>query len=108
MIRYQEVVFALKPDVIIETGIAHGGSLIFSASRCRLIGKGRIIGVDIDSRPHNRARLEAQPLKNLIILIEGSSISPQIVTRVKELVHAIGGQKSDFPLFFYGVAVLWP
>ena len=58
MLRYQEAVFALQPDVIIETGIAHGGSLVFSASLCKLIGKGRVIGIDVNVRPHNRVRLE--------------------------------------------------
>jgi len=74
MLRYQEVVFAVQPDVIIETGIAHGGSLVFSASLCKLMGRGRVIGIDIDVRPHNRVRLESHPLKNLITLIEGSSV----------------------------------
>lgn len=86
MIRYQEVVFSLKPDIIIETGIAHGGSAIFSASLCRLLGKGRVVAVDIDIRPHNRERLEAHPLIDLITLIEGSSTAPDIVDLVKKEV----------------------
>jgi cephalosporin hydroxylase len=88
MLRYQEVVFALQPDVIIEAGIAHGGSLVFSASLCKLIGKGRVIGIDIDVRPHNRTRLEAHSLKSLITLIEGSSVATDIVARVKQNVQA--------------------
>jgi cephalosporin hydroxylase len=88
MLRYQEAVFALQPDVIIETGIAHGGSLVFSASLCKLIGKGRVIGIDIDVRPHNRARLESHPLNGLITLIEGSSVSPDVVASVKQHVRA--------------------
>ena len=88
MLRYQEVVFAVQPDVIIETGIAHGGSLVFSASLCKLIGRGRVIGIDIDLRPHNRVRLESHPLKNLITLIEGSSVSGDIVEGVKQHVRA--------------------
>lgn len=88
MIRYQEAVFALKPDVIVETGIAHGGSLVYSASLCRLIGKGRVIGVDIEIRPHNRTRLEAHPLIPSITLIEGSSIAPAIVAEVKSQISA--------------------
>jgi len=63
VLRYQEVVFRLQPDVIVETGIAHGGSAVFSASLLKLIGKGRVIAVDVDIRPQNRARLEAHPLK---------------------------------------------
>jgi cephalosporin hydroxylase len=86
MIRYQEVVFALQPDVIVETGIAHGGSLVFSASLCKAMGKGRVIGVDIEIRPHNRARVEAHPLFPLITMIEGSSVAPDIVARVRDLI----------------------
>ena len=86
MIRYQEAVFALQPDVIVETGIAHGGSLVYSASLCKAMGKGRVIGVDIEIRPHNRKRLEAHPLFPLITLIEGSSVAPEIVSQVTSLI----------------------
>src|SRR5690348_12331589 len=54
MIRVQEVIYRVKPDAILETGIAHGGSLIYYASLCKAMGKGRVIGVDIEIRPHNR------------------------------------------------------
>jgi cephalosporin hydroxylase len=87
MIRYQEVVTRLKPDVIIETGIAHGGSAIFSASLCRLIGHGRVIAVDIDIRPHNRRRLDAHPLRDLITLIEGSSTSASVLTAIRTAIR---------------------
>lgn len=86
MIRIQEVIFQVKPDVIIETGVAHGGSLIFYASLCKAMGKGRVIGIDIEIRPHNRAAIEAHPLNELITLIEGSSIEPEIVAKVRALV----------------------
>lgn len=86
MIRYQEVIFELKPDVIIETGVAHGGSLIYSASLLRLLGKGKVIGVDIEIRPHNRERVETHPLAGMITLIEGSSTAPEIVKRVREMI----------------------
>lgn len=86
MIRYQEVVFALQPDVIVETGIAHGGSLVFSASLCKAMGKGRVIGVDIEIRPHNRARVETHPLFPLITMIEGSSVAPEIIAQVRGLI----------------------
>jgi len=87
MLRYQEVIFALQPDVIIETGVAHGGSLVYSASLCKLIGKGRVIGVDIEIRPANRTRLENHPLKPLIKLFEGSSTAPEIVSQVKNEIR---------------------
>ena len=86
MIRMQEAIFQIKPDVIIETGVAHGGSLIFYSSLCKAMEKGRVIGIDIEIRPHNRAAIEAHPLSDRITLIEGSSTAPEIVTQVKSLV----------------------
>jgi cephalosporin hydroxylase len=86
VMRYQEAVFSLKPDVIIETGVAHGGSAILSASLCKLIGKGRVIAIDIEIRPHNRKRIEAHPLFDLITLIEGSSTAPEVVAQVRSLI----------------------
>jgi cephalosporin hydroxylase len=86
MIRYQEAVVALRPDVIIETGVAHGGSAIFSASLCRLLGVGRVIAIDIEIRPHNRKRIEQHPLKDLITWIEGSSTAPEVVAEVHTLI----------------------
>ena len=86
MIRTQEVIWNVKPDVIIETGIAHGGSLIYNASLCKAMGKGRVIGVDIEIRPHNREAIEAHPMAELITMIEGSSTDPEIVAQVKALV----------------------
>ena len=77
----------MKPDVIVETGIAHGGSLIFSASLCKAMDKGRVIGVDIDIRPHNRAAIEAHELFSYITMIEGSSIDPAVVEQVKSLIE---------------------
>ena len=79
----QEVIYRVKPDVIVETGIAHGGSLIFSASLCRAMGRGRVIGVDIDIRAHNREAIEAHEMFELIELIEGSSTAPEIVDQVR-------------------------
>lgn len=91
MIRYQEAVYRLRPDLIVETGIAHGGSLVYSASLCRLIGKGRVVGVDIEIRPHNRAAIEAHPLSaGVITMIEGSSVDPAVVARVRALAEGAG------------------
>ena len=83
MVRMQEVIFQLKPDVIIETGVAHGGSLIFYSSLCKALEKGRVIGIDVEIRPHNRAAIEAHPLHDRITLIEGNSTAPDIVSQVK-------------------------
>jgi len=87
MVRVQEVIFSLQPDVIIETGVAHGGSLIFYATLCKAMGKGRVIGVDIEIRPHNRKAIESHFLFSYLTLIEGSSIEPAIVSQVKSLIR---------------------
>lgn len=87
MIRMQEAIFQIKPDVIIETGVAHGGSLIFYSSLCKAMEKGRVIGIDIEIRPHNRAAIETHPLSDRITLVEGSSTAPEIVAQVKSLVQ---------------------
>lgn len=86
MVRMQEAIFQIKPDVIIETGVAHGGSLIYYSSLCKAMDKGRVVGIDIEIRPHNRAAIEAHPLSDRITLIEGSSTAPEIVAQVKALV----------------------
>jgi cephalosporin hydroxylase len=82
----QELIWELKPDVVIETGVAHGGSLVLSASILELIGKGSVIGVDVEIRAHNRAALEAHPLIHRITLIEGSSVAPETIAQVRTLV----------------------
>lgn len=87
MFRIQEVIYRVKPDVIIETGIAHGGSLIFYASLFKAMNRGRVIGVDIEIRPHNRRAIEAHELFEYITLIEGNSVDPHIVDTVKSLLH---------------------
>ena len=84
--RIQEVIYSVKPDVIIETGVAHGGSLIFYASICKAIGKGKVIGVDIEIRPPNRRAIEAHELFELITLIEGDSTSDEAFQRVRQTV----------------------
>ncbi len=86
MVRTQEVIYRLKPDVIVETGIAHGGSLIYYAGLCRLIGKGRIVGIDVEIRPHNRQAIEAHELFDLITMVEGDSVSREVTAKVDELV----------------------
>ncbi len=84
MVAIQEIIWKIKPDLIVETGVAHGGSLIFSASMLELLGgKGRVIGVDIDIRTHNRAEIEKHPLSRRIDLIQGSSVDPQIAAEVR-------------------------
>ncbi|CAN7451309.1 cephalosporin hydroxylase family protein [Cupriavidus necator] len=100
MVALQEIIWKVKPDLIIETGIAHGGSLILSASMlsmldyCDAVESGtmldpqksrrRVLGVDIDIRPHNREAIEKHPMAHRIDMIQGSSIDPEIVAQVKK------------------------
>ncbi len=84
----QEVIWATKPDVIIETGVARGGSVIFYASMLTLIGKGKVVGVDIDIRAHNRDTIEKHPMANRITLIEGSSSEADTIKRIQAEVPA--------------------
>lgn len=79
----QEIIWATKPDVIIETGIARGGSVLFMASLLELIGKGKVVGVDVDIRAHNRDTIERHPMARRVVLIEGSSTAPAVVARVR-------------------------
>jgi cephalosporin hydroxylase len=86
----QELVWAVKPDLVIETGVAHGGSLMISASMLELIGRGDVVGIDIEIRPHNRKAIEAHFLAKRIKLIEGSSIDPRIIAHVRSLAAGKG------------------
>jgi cephalosporin hydroxylase len=86
ILRIQEVVYRIRPDVIVETGVAHGGSLILYASLFKAMGRGRVIGVDIEIRPHNRKAIEAHELSPLISLVEGDAVSAETVGRVRSLI----------------------
>lgn len=85
MIIQQEIMWKLKPDLIIETGIAHGGSIIFSASMIEMMGiDGEVVAVDIDIKDHNRKLIETHPMFKRITMYEGSSVDPKIVDKVKK------------------------
>ena len=84
MIAMQEIIWNVKPDLIIETGIAHGGSLIYYASLLELIGKGEVLGIDIDIREHNRREIESHPMIKRIKMLQGSSIDVSLVDEVKK------------------------
>ena len=86
IVAMQEIVWRVRPDLIIETGVARGGSLVFYASLLELIGNGIVVGVDIDIRPHNRTAIEAHPMARRVALVEGSSTSEPVLERVRELV----------------------
>ena len=88
IVTMQEIVWTAKPDVIVETGVARGGSVIFLASLLTLIGKGKVIGVDIDIRAHNRDTIENHPMASRITLIEGSSISKDTVDKVRNQISS--------------------
>jgi cephalosporin hydroxylase len=90
IVQMQELVWRVKPDLIIETGVAHGGSLILSASILELIGKGRVLGVDIDIRAHNRTAITAHPLSKRIDLLQGSSIDPTTIAEVTARAKSAG------------------
>lgn len=83
MIAMQEIIWDVKPDLIIETGIAHGGSLVFYASMLELIGNGEVLGIDIDIRSHNKKAIEEHPMFKRINMLEGSSVTQEMVERVK-------------------------
>ena len=83
----QELIWKIKPDLVIETGIARGGSLIFTASILELIGKGNVIGIDVDIRKHNREEIEKHPMFKRIKMIEGSSIDKKIVKKIFKLAE---------------------
>lgn len=104
MVALQELIWTTRPDLILETGIAHGGSLIMSASMlalldyCDAVERGttldpaktsrRVLGIDIDIRPHNRAAIESHPMAHRIEMIEGSSIDPETISRVHDIARA--------------------
>jgi cephalosporin hydroxylase len=83
LLRLQELLWRARPDVVVETGVAHGGSLVFHASVLAVMGQGRVVGVDIDIRPHNRAAIEQHPLASRITLVEGDSAAPETVAAVR-------------------------
>lgn len=90
VVALQEIIWRVKPSVIVETGIARGGSLVFHASMLQLTGGGRVIGIDIDIREHNRAVIEAHPMAPRITLIEGSSVDDATVERVRAEIGGDG------------------
>lgn len=85
IVMMQEIIWRVKPDLIIETGIARGGSLIFYASMLELLGQdGTVLGIDVDIRPHNLVEIQKHPMNKRITMIEGSSIAPETVEKVSK------------------------
>jgi cephalosporin hydroxylase len=88
LLTMQAVIHRVRPDVIVETGTAHGGSAVFYASILELLGNGRVLSVDVEIRPHNRRAIDAHALAHRIRLIEGSSVAPETVARVREAIRS--------------------
>ena len=87
IVALQEIIWDTQPEVVVETGIAHGGSLVLYASILRMLGGEReVVGVDIDIRPHNREAIEQHPLASSIVMFEGSSVDPAVVEQVTRRV----------------------
>jgi cephalosporin hydroxylase len=86
LVLMQELIYSIRPDIIVEIGIAHGGGLVFYASLLELLGRGHVIGVDIEIRPHNRTAIENHWLSHRIDLIEGDSTSDETFGKVKTVV----------------------
>ena len=86
IIAIQEIIWEVKPDLIIETGIAHGGSLILSASILELIGHGDVLGIDVEIRSHNRKAIEDHVLSKRITMIEGSSVEKETISKIEKIV----------------------
>ena len=87
MMAMQEILWDVKPDLVIEAGIAHGGSILYYASLLELLGHGDVIGIDVDIRDHNRAAIAAHPMSKRVRLIEGSSIAQEVVEKVRGLAE---------------------
>lgn len=87
MIAMQEIIWDIKPDLIIETGIAHGGSIIYYASLLEMIGNGCVLGIDIDIRQHNRKVIENHPMAKRIQMLEGSSIRSEVFSKVLKICN---------------------
>lgn len=87
MLAMQEIIWRVKPDLIVECGIAHGGSIIYYASLLELQGHGEVLGIDRDIRPHNREAIESHPMSKRISMIEGSSIDEATIAQVRAIAE---------------------
>lgn len=86
IVMMQELLWKVRPDVVIETGVAHGGTAVMYASILELLGKGRVIGIDVEIRQYNKVAIESHPMSKRISLIEGSSIDESVVGQVKDMI----------------------
>lgn len=87
IVAMQEIIWEVQPDLVIETGVAHGGGLIFYASILEMIGKGEVLGIDVDIRDHNRKEIESHPMSKRITMIEGSSTDREVVKKAASIAN---------------------
>lgn len=87
IVAMQELIFRIQPELVIETGVARGGSLVFYASLLELLGRGEVLGIDIDIRAHNREAIETHPMAHRIRMIQGSSIDVEVVAKATEVAR---------------------
>jgi cephalosporin hydroxylase len=87
ILMIQELIYKVRPDVIVETGTAHGGTAVFYASMCELLGKGHVISVDVEIRKYNRLAIQAHPMSHRITLIEGNAIAERVVAQVRQRIQ---------------------
>lgn len=90
IVMMQELIWNIRPDVIVECGLAHGGAAVLYASICELVGKGLVLGIDVEVRQYNRVAIQSHPLSHRIQIIEGSSIAPETVNQVKARTASAG------------------
>jgi len=87
LLMMQELIYKVRPAIVIETGTAHGGTAIFYASVLELLGQGRVVSIDVEIRPYNRLAIQAHPLSERVTLIEGSSVSDTVVSQVRQIIR---------------------
>ena len=90
IVMMQELIWKVRPDVVVETGVAHGGGAVLYASILELLGKGKVIGVDIEIRKHNRLAINSHPLSRRIELVEGSSTAPEMIDEIRSRIPTMG------------------
>lgn len=93
LIRIQELIWSSRPDLIIETGVAHGGSLVFYAGILAAMGRGNVLGIDIEIRPKNRRSIESHELAPFVHLVEGNAVEESTIKKVTELVNSLGAER---------------
>jgi cephalosporin hydroxylase len=96
VLAMQELLWRVRPDVVVECGVAHGGALVLYASILDLVGKGRVIGIDVEIRKYNRLAIESHPMSKRITLVEGSSVDEEVsIAAIKRRVAAASSRSTE-------------